>query len=72
MIHTTQPLPNLYRCFYNGKRLDVPAETPYQAQEAAAKTWRTKGFKVATSLVGKGYDANTRTVRELVGVDRLG
>ena len=71
MIHTTQPRPNLYRCFYNGKRMDVPAETPYHAQEHAAKQWRTKGFKVATSLIGKGYDATTGTVAELVGVDRL-
>ena len=68
-IETTVQRPNLYRCHYNGKAMDVPETSTYRAQEVAAKIWRTKGYKVATVLVGKGYDRETETVSEIVGLD---
>ena len=45
---------NGYLCFYNGKQLEVYAETSLQAQEQAAKTFKAKkSYQVSTHLAEK-------------------
>lgn len=46
---------NGYVCFYRGKRLEVNAETTYQAQQIAAKQFKAKKeYEVAVTLAEKG------------------
>ena len=45
---------NGYICFYKGKKMEVYADTSYQAQEQAAKAFKAKkSYQVSTHLAEK-------------------
>lgn len=46
---------NTYHAFFKGKKIEVKADTPYQAQQIAAKEFKAKkSYDVAVVLVAVG------------------
>lgn len=56
---------NTYIAFYNGKEIQIEAETKYKAQLAAAKAFKVKQgqeYKVSVELVALGTGENAKEV----------
>jgi hypothetical protein len=52
---------NGYKCFYNGKSIDVEAETSLEAQEKAAVIFKAKkSYKVSVNLCELDVGGETR------------